>query len=88
MPPSPGALPSVVHQPGPPFPPQVGGRQPGHEAGVLRGDLALVIIAIQRPGLHLAARQPAIVQHAMERMQVVVALGADRVQRVFQPLRG
>ena len=44
---------------------------------VLHRDAALVVVAVERPGLDLAPGQLAAVQQAMERVQDVVALGAD-----------
>ena len=52
--------------------------------GVLDGNDALVVVAIERPGLQLAARQFAFVHQQVERMLVVVALGADGSQALFE----
>jgi hypothetical protein len=46
----------------------------------------LVVVAIERPGLHLALRASAAMQELMERMQPVIALGAEIAQRRFQSL--
>src|SRR5690606_19339744 len=45
--------------------------------GVLDRDGALIIEAVERPGLNLPLVQLAAVQKLMERMEVVVARGAD-----------
>jgi hypothetical protein len=52
--------------------------------GVLAGNRFLVAIAIERPGLHLPLVQLAAVQKFMERMLVVISLGADRADRRFE----
>ena len=53
---------------------------------VLDRDRALVIVAVQRPGLHLALVELAAVQQLMERMQAVIARRADMAQRRLQLL--
>src|SRR5262249_40757131 len=52
--------------------------------GVFDRDRALVIIAVQRPGLHLTLVELAAVQQAVERMQAVIAGGADVAQRCLE----
>ena len=47
------------------------------EGRVLARDCRLVAVAIECPCLHLRLLQLAAVQHVMERMLVVIALGAD-----------
>ena len=49
----------------------------GEQRGVFARDIALVIVAIERPSLELAARQCALVHQRVERMLVVIALFAD-----------
>src|SRR5260221_4347885 len=58
--------------------------EPGDHHRVLERDRALVIITVQRPGLHLALIELAAVQQPMERMQVVVARRADLAEHRFQ----
>src|SRR5262249_11091872 len=48
---------------------------------VLDRNRALVKVAVQRPGLHLALAELAAVQKLMERMQVVISRRADMAQR-------
>ena len=52
--------------------------------GILDGNNALVVIAVERPGLKLAVGQLAFVHHQMERMPVMVSLGADCLQPAFK----
>ena len=51
---------------------------------VLDRDHRLVIVAVERPGLHLRLRELAAMQQVMERMKVVVARRADGAQRRLQ----
>ena len=75
-----------------PFATQIGIVHAGQDGGVLDRDHRLVIVAVQCPGLHFAARAFPAMQPAVERVQVVVALGADRAQgrlkrrRIQQPV--
>jgi len=55
---------------------------------VLARDCRLVDVAVEGPGLHLALVEFAVVQKAMERMQVVIALGADGPQHRLKRLGG
>ena len=48
--------------------------------GVLNRNAALIVIAIQSPGLKLAAREFALVHQRMKRMFVVIALFANGVK--------
>ena len=50
------------------------------DCGVFNGDAALVVVAVERPGLELAAGEFAFVHQEMEGMFVVVALFADGVE--------
>jgi hypothetical protein len=77
----------VIHQAAAPFAAQIGGRQARQQGRVLHRDLTLIIVAVQRPGLHLAAIQLAPVKQLMEGMQAVVTLRADTAQCLFQLVR-
>ena len=59
---------------------------PGHERRVLDGDPALVVVAIERPGLELPASEAAFAHQHVEGVLVVVALGADREQAQLECL--
>ena len=50
------------------------------QARVLQRDHRLVIVAVERPGLHLSLGALAAVQQAVERMQAMIALRADVAQ--------
>src|SRR5580698_901198 len=52
-----------------------------NEGRVLARDGGLIDEAVQRPGLHLPLVELAVMQKAVERMQVVVAHGTDRSKR-------
>ncbi len=54
------------------------------QARVLDRDHRLVVVAIERPGLHLALGALAAVQQAVERMQAVIAPRADVAQRALR----
>src|SRR5262249_27929097 len=54
---------------------------------VLDRNRALVIVPVQRPGLHLTLVELAAVQKPMERMQAVIACRADPAQRRFELAR-
>src|SRR5579859_7587543 len=47
---------------------------------VFDGDVRLVVVAIEGPGLQLPARELAFVHQQVERMLVVIALFADGVE--------
>src|SRR5438552_297588 len=74
----------VVLDPVPPFLPDAAVAKARDHDRILDRDRALVIVAVERPGLHLALVQFAAVQEAMERMQAVIARGADLAQRRLQ----
>jgi hypothetical protein len=57
---------------------------PGEDRRVLHRDGRLVVVAVQRPGPDLVPRQLAVVQEAVERVEVVVAARADAAQLRFQ----
>jgi hypothetical protein len=59
-----------------------------HEGGVLARHSLLIAIAVQSPGAHLILVQLAAVQQLMERMLVVIALGADGADRGLEILPG
>ena len=84
MPPGALAVAVMVDQAAAPFAAQVGRRQPREQRRVLPRDRGLVVVAVQRPGLDLALRQLPAMQQAMEGVEDVVALGADRAQRGFE----
>ena len=54
-----------------------------HQGGVLARHGVLIAIAVERPGLHLPLVHLAAMQHLMEHVLVVIALGADRADRGF-----
>src|ERR1700688_1347683 len=55
-----------------------------NERRVLAGDRRLIDEAVERPGLHLALVELAVMQKAMERMQIVVPHRADGAQRLLE----
>src|SRR5882724_11247773 len=74
----------MVLDPVPPFHPDGAVAEARDHHRVLERDRALIIIAVQRPGLHLALVQLAAMQQPVKRMQAVVACRADLAQRCFQ----
>src|SRR6202040_3169736 len=52
----------------------------GQDCGVFDGDAALVEVAVEGPGLELAARELAFVHQQVEGVLVVVALFADGLE--------
>ena len=74
----------MILDPVPPFQPGGAVAETRDHHRVLDRDRALVIIAVQRPGLHLSLVQLAAMQQAMERMQVVITRRADMAQRCLQ----
>src|SRR5215510_12767932 len=68
----------------PPFQPRGAVAEARDHHRVLDRDRALVIVPVQRPGLHLALVQLAAVQEFMKRMQAVIARRADMAQRRFE----
>src|SRR5690606_10527708 len=52
--------------------------------GVLYGDGALVVIAVERPGLHLPLVELAAMKQAVEGVQAVIARGADVAELGFE----
>ena len=56
------------------------------EGGVLARDGGLIAVAVERPGRDLALVQLAAVQELMERVLVVIALGADGLDRGLELL--
>src|SRR3954451_8029666 len=68
----------------PPFQPDGAVAEARDHHGVLDGNRALVIIAVQRPCLHLPLVQLAAMQQVMEGMQAVIAGRADMAQSRFE----
>ncbi len=54
------------------------------QARILHRDHGLIVIAIERPGLHLAFAARAAVQEFVERVQAVIAPCADVAQPRFE----
>src|SRR5882672_4206186 len=74
----------MVLDPVPPFHPYGAVAEARDHDRVLERDRALIIIAVQRPGLHLALVQLAAMQQPMERMQAVITRRPDLAQGCFQ----
>src|SRR5262249_790061 len=55
-----------------------------HQAGVLERNAALVVEAVEDPGLHLSLVQLAFVQQAVERMLAVIAIVADLAESALE----
>src|SRR5258708_39687858 len=84
---APGAdIAAMIFNAMPPFEANAAVAEPRDHHRILDRYRALVIIAVQRPGLHLALVQLAAMQQPMKRMQVVIARRADLAQRRFQVL--
>src|SRR5271166_5121368 len=81
------AVPVMVHQPRPPCPSKLGRRQASDQRRVLRWNVALVVVSVQRPCLNLAQGQLSAVHPFMERMVVVIALRPDGTQFGLQFVR-
>ena len=71
----------------PPFQPDGAIAEARDHHRVLDGNRALVIISVQRPGLHLSLVELAAMQQVMERMQAVIAGRADMAQSRFELFR-
>ena len=84
MPPSPSRLAVVIDQAAAPFAARCGIFATRDQARILDRDHGLIIVAIERPGLHLAFAAGAAVQELVERMQPVVAPRADVAQACFK----
>ena len=80
-------VPIVINDALSPCSPESGIVTLGQQQSVLDRNAALVIITIERPGLHLAAIELTTMQQAMEWMQDVVARGADVPQFGFKLVR-
>ena len=87
MPPSATDVAVVILDPVPPFHADVAVAEARDHDRILDRDRALVIVAVQRPGLHLALVELAAMQQVMERMQAVIARLADVAERGLQILR-
>ncbi len=81
MPPFAADMAVVIFDPVAPFQPRGAVAEARDHHRVLDRDGALVIVAVERPGLHLPLVELAAVQQPMERMQVVIARRADVAQR-------
>ena len=67
----------MVDDPLAPFAPELARLQPRQDVRVLYRDLRLVVIAVERPGLHLRPGEMPRLEALLERVQVVVARRAD-----------
>jgi hypothetical protein len=67
----------MILDPMAPFLPDTAVAEPRDHDGVLQRNRALVIIAIERPGLDLALVQLAAVQQPVKRMQAVIPRRTD-----------
>src|SRR6202051_1763667 len=74
----------MVLDPMPPFHPDAAVAEPRDHHGVLERNGALVIVTIQRPGLHLSLVELAAMQQPVKRMQIVIAHGTDMAECCFQ----
>src|SRR6202158_2782162 len=77
----------MVLDPVPPFKTDAAVAEARDHHGVLDRNGALIIVAVQRPGLHLALVQFAAVQQPVKRVQIVITGSADLAQRRFQVFR-
>ena len=84
----PAAIRSRLPDERPPGAPKLGRGEPGDEARILDWDLTLIVVAVKRPSLDLAAIELAGVQQLMEGVTVVIAFGADSPERRFQCFGG
>ena len=80
MPPSPSSQAVMILDALAPLPPILGIGHPGQDRRILDRDHRLIIIAVERPGLHLFIGALTAVQAALKPMQVMVALGTDLAQ--------
>src|SRR5437763_8565329 len=81
------ALAIVIMQAASPLAPDRAIVAPRDQARILDRDHRLIIVAVERPGLHLALGALAAVQQPMKWMQAVIALRADVAQLGFQLVR-
>ena len=78
----------VVDHPLGPDPAQLGIDHARHEGGILNRDAALVVVAVERPGLDLPFVESAVAHQVVEGRVVVVALGADLHEARFELIGG
>src|ERR1700730_6907396 len=71
----------MVGDPMPPLAAQFAVLAARDQRSVLARDRRLIDEAVERPGLHLALVELAVVQKTVERMQIMVAHGSDGAQR-------
>src|SRR5262249_41115521 len=74
----------VIDQARAPFAPQRRIIAARNEARIFQRNRGLIVVAVERPGLHLAPGAFAAMQQAMERVQAMIALGPDVAQRCFE----
>src|SRR6266568_4918756 len=74
----------VVVEPAAPFTPQLLIVAARDQVGVLLRDLGLVVVAVERPGLHLSPAATAAVQKVVKRMTAVIAPRTDVAQARLQ----
>ena len=81
------ALTIMIDQPRAPFAAHGGIFAARDQARVLDRDHRLIVVAIERPGLHLALAALAAMQQRVKRMQAVITPRADVAQRGFKLVR-
>src|SRR5580693_3043018 len=74
----------VVDQTAPPLAPRVRIRAPRDESRILHRDHRLIIVAVERPSLHLPLRAFTAMQEFMKRMQPMIPRGPDLTQPRFE----
>src|SRR3974390_3329312 len=77
----------MVDQAASPYAPRFRIGAPRDQARVFHRDHRLIIVAIERPSLHLTPRAFATVQELMKRMQPVIACGPNLAQTRFEFVR-
>ena len=70
-----------------PLPPKFAILAARDQRRILSRNCRLIDEAVERPGLHLALAELAVVQQVVERVQIVIALRTDGAQRAFQAFR-
>ena len=65
---------------------QLGIEEARHERRILDRNAALIIVAVERPGLNLALGELAVAHQRVKRVPVVVTFGADLAQPGFEVL--
>src|SRR4051812_46293774 len=74
----------MIVQPAAPFAPQLLIVAARDQVGVLLRDLGLVVVAVERPSLHLSLGASAAMQTMVKGMTAVIAPRADIAQASFQ----